>query len=174
MDRQHPKELWVCSLGPGALERLQASVLAGSDQAGSAPLLPAVPVATAELRSLSDFVRRTVRDPRDPHGVRHSMASVVGIATVAVAAGCQGPHAIALFAESLKHGQRRCLGCRRRPGIRHQFEVPCERTFARLLGRLDADQLRQSFTQWMGPGSREPVPWPEQATRLARTLAPPH
>lgn len=156
VDRQHPKELWVCPLGPGALARLQAPVLAEADQAGNAPLPPPVPVPTPELSSLTTFLRRTVQDPRNPHGVRHPMASVVAIATVAIAAGCQGPHAIGLFAQSLNHGQRRCLGCRRRPGTRRQFDVPCERTFVRLLGQLDSDQLRQSFSAWMA--SRDPKP----------------
>lgn len=156
VDRQHPKELWVCPLGPEALERLQAPVLAAADRIGSPPLPPPVPVPTAELSALTEVVRRTVRDPRHRLGVRHPMASVVAIATVAVAAGCQGPHAIALFAQSLNHGQRRGLGCRRRPGTRHQFDVPCERTFIRLLAQLDADQLRQACSDWMA--SRDPKP----------------
>ena len=77
------------------------------------------------------------------HGAREELL------TLAVAAGCQGPHAIAQFAQSLNHGQRRRLGCRPTPGARHQFDVPCERTFQRLLEAIDSDQLRQAYSDWM-------------------------
>ena len=78
-------------------------------------------------------------------------------ATLAIAAGCQGPHAITEFAQSLNHGQRRRLGCRPTPGARHQFDVPCERTFSRLLEGIDSDQLRQGFADWMATLDPEPV-----------------
>jgi hypothetical protein len=58
---------------------------------------------------------------------------------LAVAAGCQGPHAIAEFAQSLNHGQRRRLRSPPRRGTRRQFDVPCERTFERMLKVVDAD-----------------------------------
>lgn len=112
---------------------------------------------TAQLSSLAAFLRRHVSDPRDPHGVRHGIGSVVATATLAVAAGCQGPHAIAEFAQSLNHGQRRHLGCRPTPGARRQFDVPCERTFRRLLAVIEPDQLRQGFAGWMATLDPEPV-----------------
>ena len=77
------------------------------------------------------------------------MASVVAVATLAVAAGCQGPHAIAEFARSLNHGQRRRLGCRPRPGAPGQFDVPCERTFYRVLAWIDSEELQQGYSDWM-------------------------
>lgn len=40
---------------------------------------------------------------------------------MAVAAGCKGPHAIAQFAHSLNHAQRRCLRCRPRLGKPGQY-----------------------------------------------------
>lgn len=157
LDTQHPKELWVCPLGRGALEQLRAPVLAEALRAGGQAVPPPVPVTTAEMSSLADFLRRRVRDPRDRQGVRHSIASVVATATLAVAAGCQGPHAIAEFAQSLNHGQRRRLGCRPTPGAPRQFEVPCERTFQRLLELIDSDQLRQAYTDWMATLDPKPV-----------------
>lgn len=156
-DTQHPKELWVYALGRGALRQLRAPVLAEALRAGGHCPPPPVPVKTAQMGSLAGFIRRHVRDPRDPHGVRHSLGSVVATATLGVAAGCQGPHAIAQFAHSLNHGQRRHLGCRPRPGARRQFDVPCERTFGRLLEVIDSDQLRRAFTDWMATLDPEPV-----------------
>ena len=44
-----------------------------------------------------------------------------------------------------------------RPGARHQFDVPCERTFQRLLEVIDPGQLRQAYTHWMATLDAEPV-----------------
>ena len=156
-DTQHPKELWVHPLGRGALRQLRAPVLAEALREGGQSLPPPVPVKTAELSSLVAFLRRQVRDPRDPHGIRHRLGSVVATAALAIAAGCQGPHAIAEFAQSLNHGQRRRLGCRPTPGARRQFDVPCERTFDRLLKAISSDQLRRAFAAWMATLDPTPV-----------------
>jgi len=155
-DTQHPKELWVHPLGRGALRQLRAPVLAEALRAGGPSLPPPVPVPTAQMSSLAAFLRRRVCDPRDPHGVRHTIGSVIATAALAIAAGGQGPHAIAQFARSLNHGQRRRLGCRTPPGTRRQYDVPCERTFRRLFEEIDSDQLRQAFADWMA--TLDPVP----------------
>jgi hypothetical protein len=157
LDTQHPKELWVRALGPEALAQLRAEHLPPAWQAKQHPLPPPVPLASGQLDSLWAFARQQMTDPRSPRGVRHQIASVVGLASLAVAAGCQGPHAIAEFAQSLNHGQRRRLRCRRRPGARHQFEVPCERTFYRLLEKIPPEQLRQTFSAWMARLDPQPV-----------------
>jgi hypothetical protein len=149
LDTQHPKELWVYPLGRQALNELRAPVLAEALREGGRPLPPPVPVKTGPMTSLASFLRQHVRDPRDPPGVRHSIVSVVAMATLAIAAGCQGPHAIAEFAQSLNHGQRRRLGCRPKRGARRQFDVPCERTFYRLFEGIDPDQLCQTYAAWM-------------------------
>jgi len=156
-DTQHPKELWVQPLGRGALRQLRAPVLAPALRVGGYCPPPPVPVPTGQLSSLAGFIRQHVRDPRDPQGVRHAIGSVIATATLAVAAGCQGPHAIAEFAHSLNHGQRRRLGCRPRRGARRQFDVPCERTFGRVLAGIDSDQLRRAFTDWMTTLDPTPV-----------------
>ena len=149
LDVRHPKELWVRALGPKALDQLRAEELPKSLEGKQGPLPPEVPIATAQIDSLRTFIRQQVTDPRSPRGVRHRITPFLCICALAIAAGCQGPHAIAEFAQSLNHGQRRRLGCRRRKGTRHHFEVPSERTFYRLLKTIDPDQLRESFSQWM-------------------------
>jgi hypothetical protein len=155
-DTQHPKELWVYPLGRRALRQLRAPVLAEGLRAGGHCPPPPVPVKTAQMSSLAAFVRQHVHDPRDARGVRHSIGSVVATATLAVAAGCQGPHAMTEFARSLNHGQRRRLGCRPRPGTRRQFDVPCERTFSRLLAVIPPAQLCRAFADWMA--TLDPTP----------------
>ena len=172
LDTEHPKELWVCPLGRGALQQLRAPVLAEALRAGGRLLPPPVPVLTARMSSLAAFIRRQVRDPRDPHGVRHTIGSVIATATLAIAAGCQGPHAITEFAQSLNHGQRRRLGCRPTPGARRQFDVPCERTFQRLLAVIDSGQLRQAFSDWMATLDPEPVKVLQLDGKVLRNAAP--
>ena len=76
---------------------------------------------------------------------------------MAIAAGCQATHAIAEFAKSLNHGQRRRLRCHPRRGTRRQFDVPCERTFIRLFQRIDPDELRSIFSDWMAHLDPQPV-----------------
>src|SRR5512136_871491 len=157
VDARHPKELWVRPLGAQALEQLRAPVLAPELQGAGRGLCPAVPIATSQLDSLWDFVFGQVKDPRKPRGVRHPIASLVCIATLAVGAGCQGPHAIALFARSLNHGQRRRLRCRPRRDRPREFEVPGERTLRRVLKIIPPEQLRASFSAWMASLDPEPV-----------------
>ncbi len=157
VDAAHPKELWVRPLRPTALEQLRAEVLAPELLGAGRPLPPAVPIATGQMEGLWAFVYAHLTDPRCPRGVRHPIASLVCLAALAVAAGCPSPHAIAEFARSLNHGQRRRLRCRPRLGAPRQFEVPCERTFRRLLKTISPEQLRQSFSAWMASLDPEPV-----------------
>jgi hypothetical protein len=157
LDTQHPKELWVRPLGAQALAQLGARELPPGLTTGRPALPPLPPVKTPQMESLWRYARRGLTDPRHPKGVRHPITSLVCIATLAVAAGCQGPHAIAEFAKSLNHGQRRRLRCPPRRGTRRQFDVPCERTFERMLKVIDADQLRQVYSNWMAQMDPQPL-----------------
>ena len=95
-------------------------------------------------------------DPRKPKGIRHQLASVLTLVALAVAAGGKGPEAIAEFAESLNHGQRRHLRCRPRQGKPRECDVPCARTFRRLLAEVEAEELKAVLVQWMA--AEDPVP----------------
>ena len=148
-DTKHPKQLWTYALGAQALEQLRAPELAPALAKGGAPLPPPCPVPTEQLPSLWQSMHRGLTDPRKPKGVRHLLASVLTVAALAMAAGCHGPHAIAQFARSLNHGQRRHLRCRPRPGAARQFDVPCERTFRRLLKQVKSEQLKEVLVHWM-------------------------
>jgi hypothetical protein len=88
-------------------------------------------------------------DPRKAKGVRHKLAGFLTLIALAVAAGCKGPHAIAEFAKSLNHAQRGRLRCRPRPDQARQYDVPSERTFRRLLKRVDGEQLKNALVGWM-------------------------
>jgi hypothetical protein len=88
-------------------------------------------------------------DPRKPKGVRYVLATVLTLVALALTAGCQGPHAIAEFFQSLNHGQRRHLRCRPRKGAPREYDVPSERTLRRMLAKVDPEQLKDVLVQWM-------------------------
>lgn len=155
-DTRHPKQLWVRSLGRDGLEQARATELPPALANPQGPLPPACPVATGKLESLWECFRKRMTDPRDPRGVRHKLAGVLVIIALAVAAGCKGPHAIAQFAQSLTHAQRGRLRCRPRRGRPREYDVPCERTFRRLLEKVDCDQLKNVLVSWMA--SQDPAP----------------
>jgi len=155
-DTQHPKELWVRPLGPQALAQVRAAELPPALADPQGPLPPTCPVPTARLDSLWECFYQTMPDPRHRRGIRHRLASCLTLIALAVASGCQGPHAIAAFAQSLNHAQRARLRCRPRPGRPRQYEVPSERTFRRLLKRVDPEALKQVLTGWMA--SQDPAP----------------
>lgn len=157
IDKDHPKELWVRALAPNALTQLQAKELAPDLRNGHAPPPPPPPVSTLSMSSFWEFARERLTDPRKSRGQRHNLASIVTLAALAIASGCQGPHAIAEFAKSLNHGQRRQLRFRRIVGTRHQFEVPCERTFERVLKMIPNDSLRSVYSEWMATLDPEAV-----------------
>ncbi len=155
-DTRHPKQLWVRPLGKEALEQARAPELPVALADPQGPLPPACPVPTARLDSLWERFHKQMTDPRKPRGVRHKLASCLALVALAVAAGCKGPHAVAEFAQSLNHGQRRRLRCRPRRGRPREYDVPCERTFRRLLEKFDPQQLKDVLVEWMA--AEDPAP----------------
>lgn len=155
-DTKHPKQLWVRALGAEALEQARAPELPAALADPQGPRPPACPVATDRLDSLWECFRKHLTEPRKPNGIRHKLASFLTLVALAVAAGCKGPRAIAEFAESLNHGQRRHLRCRPRPGRPREYDVPGERTIRRLLKAVDAQELKNVLTNWMA--AEDPAP----------------
>jgi hypothetical protein len=138
------------------LEQARAPELAPALADPQGPLPPACPVPTAGLNSLWGCFHQQMTDPRDPRGVRHKLASCLTLIALAVAAGCKGPHAVAEFAQSLNPGQRRRLRCRPRRSRPREYDVPCERTFRRLLEKLDSESLKDVLVRWMQ--AQDPAP----------------
>lgn len=155
-DTRHPKQLWVRPLGEGALEQARGADLPPDLAEPQGPLPPASPVSTAGLNSLWECFHRRMTDPRKAKGVRHKLAGFLTLIALATAAGCKGPHAMAEFARSLNHGQRRRLRCRPRRDCPRQYDVPSERTFRRLLGKVDGEELKGVLVKWME--ARDPAP----------------
>ena len=156
-DTEHPKQLWVRPLGEGALEQARAAELPAALANPQGPLPPSCPLSTARLGSLWQCFHKRMTDPRDPRGVRHKLAGLLALIALAVAAGCKGVHAIGEFAQSLNHGQRRRLHCRPRRGRPRQYDVPSERTFRRLLKKVDCKELKNVLTAWMQAEDAAPL-----------------
>jgi hypothetical protein len=148
-DTKHPKELWVRPLSPTALEQLRAPQLPPALANPATPAPPCCLVPTPQLDSLWQCFNSQMTDPRKPKGLRHKLASLLTIIALAVAAGCNGPHAIAQFANSLNPGQRRHLRCRPRRGKTREYDVPGERTIRRMLKATDAEELKDVLVGWM-------------------------
>ena len=147
-DTEHAKELWVRALSPAALEQLRAPILEASLIEYERPRPAPCPVPTPRLESLWEaFVR--VQDARKARGKRYRLANVLTIIALAVMAGEKSPHGIFQFASGLNHGQRRLLRCRPRRHQPGQFDVPCERTFRRLLKKIDPEALKDALVAWM-------------------------
>jgi hypothetical protein len=98
-----------------------------------------------------------MQDPRKPRGLRHKLAGILTVMALATIAGCKGPHAVAEFASSLNHGQRRLLRLRPRRGKPRQYDVPCERTFRRMLEEIDPEALKETLVRWMEGEDDRPV-----------------
>jgi hypothetical protein len=155
-DTRHPKQLWVRGLGKEGLEQARAPELPAALADPQGPLPPACPVPTEGLNSLWEYFRQRMTDPRHPRGVRHQLASFLTLIALAVAAGCKGPHAMGQFAQSLNHAQRGRLRCRPRPGHPREYDVPCERTFRRLLQKVDGEELKDALVSWRA--AEDPAP----------------
>jgi hypothetical protein len=156
-DTQHPKELWVRPLAEGSLEQVRAAELPPAWANRQDPPPPACLVPTGRLNSLCECFGKQMTDPRHPRGVRHRLAGFLTLIALAVAANCQTPHAIAQFADSLNHGQRRRLRCRPRPGKPREYDVPSERTFRRLLKKVNPEQLKDVLVKWMAADDPAPL-----------------
>jgi DDE_Tnp_1-associated/Transposase DDE domain len=84
-----------------------------------------------------------VPDPRDPRGVRHSLAVVLTLAQTAVLAGARTLLAIA---EWTRDADRDMLS---RIGIDPGQALPSESTMRRTLAQLDAEDLDTRLAGWM-------------------------
>jgi Domain of unknown function (DUF4338)/DDE_Tnp_1-associated len=148
-DTQHPKELWMRPLSPQGLEQLRAPELSPELADPTGPLAPACPVATKQLHSLHERFRAQMTEHRHRRGLRHQLASCLTIMALATVAGCRSPHAMAQFADGLNHAQRRALRCWPRRGRPREYDVPGERTFRRLLKKVDPEELKKVLVRGM-------------------------
>jgi hypothetical protein len=106
-------------------------------------------VATGQLASLHEYFGSRMTEHRHRKGLRHKLATCLTLMALATLAGCKAPHAVAEFAAGLNHAQRRHLRCWPRRGRPREYDVPGERTFRRLLKKVDPEQLKAVLVGWM-------------------------
>lgn len=81
-------------------------------------------------------------DPRKRRGKRHSLTSILAIATCATLCGARSLVAIAQWASELSPGMLKRLGCLR-------AQPPCESTIRRTMAKVDAAEMDRKVGAWM-------------------------
>ena len=101
-------------------------------------------IKAEHMYSLPDFFK-TIRDPRRAQGKRHSLPTVLAIATGAILCGMRGYKAISDWADSLGQKARERFCCRYEKG---KYIVPSETIIRNVLIRVDPDRLDHALQRW--------------------------
>lgn len=87
-------------------------------------------------------VLRAITDPRKPKGVRHPIASVLGLAVMAALSGMRSYEAIAEWAQDVPKELLKRLKC-------WCHRAPSEPTFRRVLQSVNADEIDEKVGRWL-------------------------
>jgi len=137
---QHPKRVFVRPWIRQAQAHLSQSILDPTYRYGAPKLM----LTADQMRSLPAFFS-DIPDPRRRQGQRHSLATLLAMATGATLCGMEGYKAISGWAQDLGPKARERFGCRRRNGVR---QVPSRTTFRETLIRVDPDGLDRALQGW--------------------------
>ena len=139
----------------------QLAGLAERELGSAADPAAAESVLVARLSKVPDLRRR--------RGLRHPLVVVLALAACAtLVVGGDSVTAIWQWAARASQGKLARLGARRHPWT-GRFLVPSERTFRRVLGKLDADALDAAIGGWTADVARGAAPAPV----VAATPGPP-
>ena len=133
---ERPKRVFLLPLSRAARSRLRAFRLDPRLQHG----VPRMTLSVEHMETLPDFFR-DIDDPRRKEGRRHTLPSVLALATAAVLCGMRGYKAIKEWVDDLKPSELR----RFRNG-RH--ERPSEWLIRDILVRVDPEQLDAALRAW--------------------------
>jgi len=116
-----------------------------------APVMSGVSVLETCPKSVADLREHlaVVPDPRKRRGVRHTMGSILVIATVAVCAGARSFAAIGEWAADAPQWVLAVLGVRHDPR-RGVYRAAGEATVRRVLQAVDADAVDTAIGTWLG------------------------
>ncbi len=149
----NPKLAWARGLRRDALGVLSAPfdhpILSAS------PRRPVIDLNALELDGPEGLLATLGRvpDPRSRRGIRHSLASVLAIAAVAVLAGARSFTAVGEYAAELDQDVLGRLGVRRHPVTGRRL-APHESTLRRAVGRVDADAADAAIGGWLAGQQR--------------------
>ena len=136
-----PKLVFVRPLVPDACRRLAAARL---DPELWKKGVPRTMIGAAQQASLYDFFRE-IDDPRTRKGRRHSLPSVLALATGATLCGMRGWKAISEWVDDLGEKALARFGVRLRDGVRLP---PSMSTIRNVAIRVDPDRLDEALRKW--------------------------
>jgi hypothetical protein len=137
---QSPKMVFVKPLQANVQSLLSQSILHPLYRKGGAKMM----LKADQMRSLPDFFR-DIPDPRRAQGRRHSLPTVLAIATGAILCGMRGYQAISDWAQSLGQKARDRFNCRRENG---RYVVPSLSIIRDVLIRVDPAHLDRALQGW--------------------------
>jgi hypothetical protein len=91
---------------------------------------------------------RQIPDHRDPRGVRHSLASILAVATAATLSGARSVAAIFEYANDCPQGVLEALGAKHHP-LKRRYISPSQDTFERVLAAVEVDALDRIVGAWL-------------------------
>jgi predicted transposase YbfD/YdcC len=101
---------------------------------------------------IMEKVFAAVPDPRDPRGVRHSLACVLALAMMAMLSGSQTLVSVTCWISAADQGLLAAAGARVLPDGTRQ--APCPRTVTRVLGAADPDAVDDAVCRYLAGGER--------------------
>jgi len=138
-----PKAVFVYPLQRNALRRLRAPLAAPDTTGGDKTMTLDVDKLPLDGEGGLFSVLATLTDRRKPRGIRHSLQSVLALATCAVLAGQRAFTAIEGWARDQPREVLDRLGCKYR-------RAPSERTFRRVLkGLVDVEEVDEKLGLWV-------------------------
>jgi hypothetical protein len=137
---QHPKRIFVRPLMKQTRAHLSQAILKPVYRYGA----PKIMLTADQMRNLPEFFAE-IPDPRRRQGQRHSLSTILAIATAAVLCGMQGYKAISGWARDLTPAARARFRCRGKNG---KYRVPSLTTFRTTLIRVDPDHLDLALRSW--------------------------
>ena len=138
--RSDIKMIFVMPLTKGAKRILSQPILDDSYNTGGGKMV----LKAEHMYSLPEFFKR-IPDPRRAQGRRHSISTVLGIATGAILCGMRGYKAISDWADNLSQKARERFFCRYDKG---KYIVPSETIIRNVLIRVDPVKLDKALQNW--------------------------
>jgi predicted transposase YbfD/YdcC len=101
---------------------------------------------------IMEKVFAAVPDPRDPRGVRHSLACILALVTTAMICGNETLIAVTCWISAADQELLAAAGARVLPDGTRQ--APCPRTVTRVLGAADPDAVDDAVCRYLADGER--------------------
>jgi len=137
---QSPKMVFLKPLHSNAQSLLSQSILHPLYRKGG----PKIMLKAQQMRSLP-YCFKDIPDPRRAQGRRHSLPTVLSIATGAILCGMRGYRAISDWADSLGQKARERFDCRREKG---RYIVPSLSIIRDVMIRVDPVHLDLALQRW--------------------------